>query len=157
MESANAKILLRPHPADLNRFRDVNDIAIANGIEFSNPLVNTLHFDFSRSRRILAGESTVYLDAILKGLSTAIPVEFLKHTFDDWYGYIESGLVVIIKNNIDYSTFLNDYSQNNLNSIQYFSHSYGKEWWGSEYEYVCAAIFGDYNKFRELEKYYEPV
>lgn len=85
------RVVVRPHPRD-PRASQIKLLVEGVGIHFSDPSIESAVELFERSNCLLAGVSGVHLDAALAG---CIPFT-LKHWGDDYYGFIDAGLVTEI-------------------------------------------------------------
>ncbi len=85
-------VILRPHPLTPGRQkRPLADLARAHGAEFSDPLAEPVTDYLGRIDVLVAGESSVHLEAILNGVE---PIYYAPSVNGrDVYGYLASGLV----------------------------------------------------------------
>ena len=116
---------------------------MGNKIEFSNPRIESLSEFFSSINCMIAGNSSIHLEA---ALSNVVPIyyEMSEHTLDDYYGYIKNGVAINAESVIDLANIIRRVESNDLKinkeAIQFYSSTFGTEWEGREGELVSETL-----------------
>lgn len=121
---------------------------------WSDPRQEGVDAFFSRADYVVAGNSSILLEAALVGLS---PIYFplTKSAIHDYYGYVRNGLAICAQSNQELVAMLRSRAQSNelkkISAIRYYSHTYETAWFGREAELAgkiisnlpCPTIYSD--------------
>lgn len=116
---------------------------MGNKIEFSNPKIESLSEFFSSINCMIAGNSSIHLEA---ALSNVVPIyyEMSDHTLDDYYGYIKNGVAIDAKSIGDLANIIGRVESRDLKinkeAIQFYSSTFGTEWEGREGKLVSETL-----------------
>lgn len=142
------RLIIRWHP--FQREEDVEAIKTAfsdhNGmVSFSDPMKQELGVFFAHARCLIAGNSSIHLEAALFGLKT-IYFEWSTPMTPDYYGYVKNGVSVQAFNVDDVLGLVGraqsdqDDSLERSRAIQQYSETYGTVWEGREGELVAKVL-----------------
>jgi hypothetical protein len=135
-------VYLRYHPGQ--QVEDVDRYLAAaagdNKIKVSDPKSNDLSSYFSQLSHLIAGNSSIHLEAALVGV-VVIYYEFEEADMPDYYGYVANGLAFHASGvNEVISTIRHaarGYKSLNPEAVRFYSHTYDTEWQGREGELVA--------------------
>lgn len=137
-------VRLRWHPAlsprIVNRLRScLKDY----NVDFSNPKFETLGQFFSKVNCMIAGNSSIHLEA---ALAHVVPIyyQLKKQHTEDYYGYVKNGLAVKVETTQDLITTIKRVKAEQLiingNAIKFYSSTFGTPWEGREGELVVETL-----------------
>jgi len=141
------RLTIRWHPGQSSSFRRNLSKCLEHvaDVEFSDPARDSLPAFFSKVCCVLAGNSSIHLEAALAG-RPAFYYECWKDSVDDYYGYVAAGLAKRL-NSVDdivYNWELarrGDFpSEDQVKSIRNYSASYRTEYEGREGELVAFTV-----------------
>lgn len=144
LENNGVKVRLRWHPALATKVTQILKTRLSSReVEFSDPKLESLGSFFSKISCLVAGNSSIHLEA---ALAHVVPIhyEVSQQYTNDYYGYVKNGLSI---NARDFSSLLDilklvgsgDLSINK-NAVQFYSSTFGTEWDGREGELVAECL-----------------
>jgi hypothetical protein len=129
------KPLVRWHPGLGIRKVEQFKSKLGNTVSFSDPRVEGLSDFFNKSISVVAGNSSILLEAALAGL-TPIYYQITKSSLQDYYGYVDKGISTECRCLDEIDSHISKIESGNLNieneNIRYFSSTYDTEWFGKE-------------------------
>lgn len=138
------KIYLRWHPA-----QNANDIAklrrVFNDnvqVILSNPMHEPVSAFLSKINWLIAGNSSIHLEAALSGV-LPIYYEFKAASHPDYYGYVKNGLAYAARDIDEILAIIHKNKpklNEHTNAIRYYSATYLTEWDGKEGELVSVCL-----------------
>lgn len=136
----NYKPLVRWHPGLGTRKIEKLKSKLGDAVSFSDPRVESLTDFFNKSICVVAGNSSILLEAALAGL-TPIYYQITKSSVQDYYRYVEKGISIECKCLGELEFYISKIESRKLNvkseNIRHFSSTYGTEWFGREGELVA--------------------
>lgn len=142
--NGSVPIKLRWHPGGGERAINVLLDAINSyPIEYSDPRKESIPAFFASIRGLVAGNSSIHLEAALCGI---VPVyyEITPPETPDYYGYVKHGLAVTAGDTTELKQCLASIAsgeiQLNREAVQYYSATFGTEWEGREGELVADTL-----------------
>ncbi|WP_025675130.1 hypothetical protein [Salinivibrio socompensis] len=137
------KPLVRWHPGLGIRKVEKLKSTLGDMVNFSDPRFDSLSEFFNKSISIIAGNSSILLEAALAGL-TPIYYQITKSSVQDYYGYVEKGISIECKCLDEIESYISKIESGNLNikseNIRYFSSTYETEWFGKEGKLVARIL-----------------
>lgn len=138
-------LIIRWHPGQAKNDIDKIHRSFRNNsrVSFSDPKQESVNNFLSCITWLIAGNSSIHLEAVLAGVS-CIYCEVTPANIPDYYGYVKNGLVVearsmneisnIVKTGINMDNETKDF-------VRYYSATYQTEWEGREGELVAEVLF----------------
>lgn len=142
------RCLLRFHPGmkdkELANFR--NALSSLN-VSFSYPSKNALHNFLDQVAVLIAGDSSIHLEASLRDRA-CIYFKCNSLTQKDYYGFVASGLVKGASSPEELKSILNEYSRGrsigpNKEAVRRYSATFGTEYEGREGELVAKLLISE--------------
>ncbi|OOE85046.1 CgeB family protein [Salinivibrio sharmensis] len=137
------KPLLRWHPGLGKRKIEKLKSVLGSMVTFSDPKLDSLNEFFNQTLSVIAGNSSILLEAALAGL-TPIYYQITKSPLEDYYGYVEKGISIKCNYLNEIEPCISKINAGKLNikreSIRYFSSTYDTEWFGKEGELVASIL-----------------
>ena len=135
------KVILRWHPSQPQQEIDAFIEKYENipKIKLNNPKESSLEDFFSQINLVIAGNSSVLLEAILSNVNP-IYYNFDSNTYNDYYQYVRKGLAIQAHNLNEIGEIcLREPSITDLQrqAVKEYSYTYGTEWQGREGELVA--------------------
>lgn len=138
------KVRLRWHPGLSSKvIKELKKTLEGYSIEFSDPKIESLSDFFSHIRCLIAGNSSIHLEA---ALSHVVPIQYEigKSDFEDYYGYVRNRVSFGARSIEGLLSIVERVESNELRldktSIQFYSSTFGTEWEGREGELVCQIL-----------------
>lgn len=151
------KPLLRWHPGLGMRKVEKLKSTLGSMVSFSDPKLDSLSEFFNQSLSVIAGNSSILLEAALAGL-TPIYYQITKSPLEDYYGYVEKGVAIKCKHLDQIAYYISQIEAGKLSveseNIRFFSSTYDTEWFGKEGELVGSTLMSISNGERPM---IEPV
>lgn len=140
------QLKLRWHPGLSKRIIvDLRKKLEEYGVEISDPKDESLIEFFSNIKFLIAGNSSIHLEAALSGV-VPIYFEISKTGITDYYLYVENGLADKCNSLEDIKEVLEKISKKdryiNAESVQFYSSTYSTEWEGKEGDLVAETLIG---------------
>jgi hypothetical protein len=142
---AGYSIRLRWHPRQ--DARDISGIEkkfkYCPQVDLNDPNLSNLGGFFRGLGVLIAGNSSIHLEAALSGIKPAY-FEFSSHEISDYYGYVARGIAEKAES-VDellaiVTRLLSDKNPIDSSAVKYFSHTYGTEWFGHEGQLVADSL-----------------
>ena len=146
------QVCIRMHPVQIVLDIDaiMAEFKFYDNVSFSDSRSESLAIFFSKCNLLIAGNSSIHLEAATSGLET-IYYEFTKKSYHDYYGYVSSGLSKHINSIEMLQRYLSSRDHNHSVSkiqacaarkiaIKYYSESYDTKWKGKEGELVGTTL-----------------
>lgn len=140
----NHNIIVRWHP--IQSKKDIDkiflELRLYQNITLSNPLQEPVNVFLSNISYLVAGNSSIHLEAALARI-TPIYYEFTKPENPDWYQFIKNGVCLHAKTVSDISAIVNKSKQLLTipeDSIRYYSATYNTAWEGHEGHLIARSI-----------------
>lgn len=142
---AGASCTLRTHPAQSRIFVDkLKSLATQNNLlSMSDPKTESLRDFFGRINCLVAGNTSIHLEAALSGLKTFY-LEFGAYDIHDYYGYVRNGisyqlslsnLGIILRAELQ-----SEYDEIRNGAIQKYSSTFGTAWQNREGQLAAKII-----------------
>lgn len=138
------KVLLRWHPALSSKLiYELKTKLKSNQVDFSDPKFESLGGFFGKVYCMIAGNSSIHLEA---ALVYVVPIyyEINKQHSTDYYGYVKNGMSVNAENSTQLVDIINQikYGKLTINrkAIQFYSSTFGTSWEGREGELVAESL-----------------
>ena len=126
-ENKNLEITLRAHPSSDEKFW--KPFAEKNNCLFSNAKIENPFQFIAQNNFFIAGESSFHLDVALTG-KMSFYYNFTGKTVIDIYGYLKSGLIRVLPDNLTLIEDCINSCKNRTQLLQYYVSSYGTSDWG---------------------------
>jgi len=139
----NKLISLRWHPR-----QKISDVIHLKELYQNNPYVflsdprqQTINDYLAELDCLISGNSSIHLEAAVVGV-TPIYYEFQSSAIEDYYGYVKNGIAVKAESYQCLTKLLATEKKPTLSvkSIQYYSATYGTEWYGKEGDLVAETL-----------------
>ncbi|MBR7887578.1 hypothetical protein J9B83_01400 [Marinomonas sp. A79] len=134
----DVKCIIRQHPThkscDISRLRRVflNDTLV----DWSDPHNEYLPEYFSKIDIVVAGNTSIHLEAVLSGLPSFYVETNKDSTYSDYYGYVRNGVSIALKNNFTTDFLMTEtkvfFDHDRLISIKNYSETYNTRWENKE-------------------------
>ena len=152
--SDGREVRLRWHPgqpkADIEKFR--SSIGSNSGVILSDPKVESISDYFSAISCLVAGNSSIHLEAALAGI-LPIYFELSPPEHPDYYGYVKHKLALYAETADDVLQCINkahNSYKTNAEAVRYYSSTYQTQWDGKEGQLVAECLQSLSNGKREL-------
>lgn len=141
---SNFMVRLRWHPAFPPKvIGELKNRLSSTQVEFSDPKLESLGTFFSKISCLIAGNSSIHLEA---SLAHVVPIHYeisQQHT-NDYYGYVKSGVstdATDANRLLDILKLIGNGGLSiNKNATQFYSSTFGTEWEGREGELVAESL-----------------
>lgn len=134
----NIPLTIRWHPRqNKDAVEYIKGALSGEDVVWSDPQQEGVDAFFSKAGYVVAGNSSILLEASLVGL---LPIyhPLTKSTVHDYYGYVKNGLAIFAQSNAELIAILRSRVQldgsTQLSATRYYSHTYGTAWFGREAE-----------------------
>ena len=133
-------ILIRCHPSTTETSKSFFKQELSSlGIEFSDPIKESVSEFSSRIICLIGSNSTIHLEASICGVAS-IYYEFIESVTSDYYGFVENKVSFHARCFNELIDLINKSLNNELyidaSNIRKYHHTYGTEWFGKEAELV---------------------
>jgi len=135
---------IRWHPAqteyDIKKIRELSERE--STIVLSDPKKEPVSSFLSHITWLVAGNSSIHLEAVLAGVSS-VYYELTSVSNPDYYGYVENGLALEVNSVEELNNLVKcgvSISNESKNFIRYYSSTYQTEWEGREGELVAKTL-----------------
>ncbi|WP_313206013.1 hypothetical protein [Psychrobacter faecalis] len=143
LASMEYHIVIRWHPGQSEReVKIYRELSLkSNHITLSEPKSEKVGDFLSRITWLVAGNSSIHLEAALAGV-TSMYYELTPANISDYYGYVKNGLAIEVSSIQDVVNLINNGVSSNdaKNFIRYYSSTYQTEWEGREGELVAEIL-----------------
>jgi len=136
--NAGLKVSIRWHPMqDSVSVAKIRKAFFDNkNITLSDPASNSLQDFFSACFVLVAGNTSIHLEAIVVGVPT-VYYQISPVLVPDVYGYVANGLADCVESTSELITYLKSitdtgFSADKFSAVRYYSSSFGTEWEGRE-------------------------
>jgi len=138
------EVKLRWHPAQLENDKDLlkKELSEINEVEFSDPDCQRVSCFFSGLSFLVAGNSSIHLEATLIGLRS-IYFEFNPASSPDYYGYVKFGVAVKANSTKELISMLKverSTKPPTMKAIRHYSATYRGKWQNREGELVADTL-----------------
>lgn len=137
-------LFIRWHPAqteyDIKKIRDLSERESI--VILSDPKKEPVSSFLSRITWLVAGNSSIHLEAVLAGVSS-VYYELTPVSNPDYYGYVKNGLALEVSSVEEFNNLVKcgmSISSESKDFIRYYSSTYKTEWEGREGELVAKTL-----------------
>lgn len=162
LTTSGMDVLVRPHPGQHRSFRRRLEATFADhpAVEMSCPDTEPVGTFLGRCRLLLAGHSSIHLEAAVTGVASYF-VDLSESSISDFYGFLQSGLVESLPESFwqEGPTALESFealTPARVAAARRFSASLGTPWQGREAELVAATL-ERIERGNELDDLYRPL
>ena len=144
LSNSGLEIIVRWHPGqpkgDIKRYFSV--FGNSSRIKLSNPENESISDFLNKIRWLIAGNSSIHLEAALSGV---LPIYYEQRPSDspDYYGYVQHRLAIHAKTRSEIVEIINGdlgTSVPDVSAVRYYSSTYYTEWDGREDELVAKML-----------------
>jgi len=140
----NINVRVRWHPGQTQKvIQEIKEELRRYPVEISDPKSESLTEFFADLRCLIAGNSSIHLEA---ALSHTVPIyyEFSQQDIQDYYGYVKNGLAVLASTEDELLYKIEKINKNELTinkeAVQFYSSTFETEWEGLEGNLVAETL-----------------
>jgi hypothetical protein len=163
LNEQNIKVVVRPHPRQTKLFVEklINLSQTMPLLSFSNSLSENQNDFFYKISLLLAGNSSIHLEANIANLNSYYVTLGKEPVVDDYYGFIASGLIsnfTLTSDDLTLSALLKMARNNSVKSkvVKLYSETYDTKWQSNESELVLKTL-NSIIKYNSIPKLYHSI
>jgi CDP-glycerol glycerophosphotransferase (TagB/SpsB family) len=152
------KCIVRTHPYQSKKFNSLlNEFIVKNPkITWSNSRLENLETYFSQIDALIAGTSSIHLEAAIAGLPTFHHEMASNVLYPDYYGYVKNGVSIMLEKDFDLQLFKDSIKLSSdparEAAIRLYSSTFHTKWQGREGDLVASIIREIVNKESNIVK-----
>jgi hypothetical protein len=142
-----SNIIIRFHPRmDKNTIYDIKKSLIKYKLSYSDPYNESISIFFSKTKCIIAGDSSIHLEAALAGIPS-IYYNIKSSSQDDYYKFVKNKLIPSAKNYEDIKSILKKINRYKYSekTLKKYCETYGTKYFNREEKLISEVIFDLYS------------